>query len=633
MINNINLGWTLLHSLWQAAIIFGMTKIALSLIAKHKSTLRYMINCCALLLIVMTSLSTFLYLVSSGTSVEAISPALRPTFNSLPAGEVIAIEYPIWNNLIRIINDQMVWVIYAWMAGVLIFSIRFAGGIVYIQFLKRKISDASSEYLQMVQHLSDQLRLTQKVRLVESIQISKPIVLGYIKPMIILPIGLLTGLPTSQIETILLHELAHIKRHDYLVNLIQAFIEVILFFNPFVWLLSEMIRKEREYCCDDLVIMMGSSRTEYIKALAQLEEINQYRIPTLALALNNNKYQVFNRIKRIMETTANQNQRKAKPYLLVALMAIGLLCASWLTIGEGNDDHGSQLTNNSHFISSDTTRKEKNKDVSKDKKSASYSRKVITTYGEDGTPHEEVIENFEGDEELRPILSNPGSFSFVMPDIPSIPSMPGIPNIPPTPAIPPVPYTKGFNFSFDGDTIPGKYFFSEEDEDRWEAFGREMEKRFEHFGEEHEDFGKKMEEWGKTFGDEFAARFERDFEDKMEAWGHQFDDMDFNHDFNFKLDEGMKKMEKHLEGVHERLKEHEAELKKLEGRMKEFETALQDQLIQDGYIKKGEKIESMNWSNGKLKVNGVQIKDKDVPKYEALTDKYFKGNRGFYYKN
>lgn len=644
------LGWTLLHTLWQGAIIFGLTKIVLSFISNQKASLRYAVNCFALLLILSGSITTFYYLTN------ATSPYTTPSFQidftalSSPNFTPVKGDNSFWATLSRPINSNMIWIITAWLVGVLAFSTRFIVGLFYIQQLKRRVVSVSIIWEQKVEEIAMQLGVKHIVKLAESIHISKPIVLGYTKPIILLPIGLLSGLPTSQIETILLHELSHIKRHDFLVNLIQSVIEVILFFNPFVWIISETIRKEREHCCDDQVVRQGSSRIEYVKALAQLEEAKQVSTPALALALNKNKFHVFNRIKRIMETSTNQNQSKAKPFVLMTLIVVGLLSASWLTIGSDKEAIAEEMSTPSTVVADTIIHKDKEKDKNKTKekekdktkdkgkeqKTAYYSRQIITTYDEDGTPREEVIENFEGDEELKSMMVAPHSMSFAIasiPSVPSVPSVPSIPSVPSMPVIPSVPFGTGFSYSFNGDTIPNRHFFSDEEAAKWEEFGREMGERFEHFGADNEEFAQAMEEWADNFGNNFQLHFDENFGHQLEALTDQLKDLDFERDFEFRFEDGLKEMEEHLERAKEKLKDREFELREVEKKMEEFEVKLQEQLVKDGYLKKGEKVESMNWGNGKLSVNGIKIKSEDVQKYEALTEKYFSGNKGYYKRN
>ena len=108
--------------------------------------------------------------------------------------------------------------------------------------------------------LARALRLSRPVALLESCLAEVPVVIGYVRPVILMPVGLLAGLPAGQVESILLHELAHIRRHDYLVNLLQTSVEGLLFYHPAVWWISGVIRAERENCCDDLVVATRATR-------------------------------------------------------------------------------------------------------------------------------------------------------------------------------------------------------------------------------------------------------------------------------------------------------------------------------------------------------------------------------------
>ena len=627
------LGWTLLHSLWQGALVFGLDKIALSFVPHRKSAARYGINCMALALVISGSLVTFFSLAPPATTVPQKQIGMMLTGHVALTPAATSGAWGLLSQASNAINEKITWIVATWFVGVLLFSARLAFGLLYIQRLKGKAVMVGNEWQRKVAALGAQLGIARMVRLAESIHVSKPLLLGYAKPMVLLPLGLLSGLPAVQVEAILLHELAHIKRHDFLVNLVQSMVEVVLFFNPFVWAISAMIRKEREHCCDDKVVGLGASRLDYIKALAQLEEANHRHAPTYALALNKNKFQVFNRIKRIMETSINQNQNKAKPFILVALIAVGLISASWLTTGV-EKNAVLDKTPGPSFVAGDTIiRKDKDKDKDKDKgkgkdkankkeeKSATYSRKVITTYDKDGKPHKDIIEKFEGDEELRPLLSDTGRYGTGVPAVPGIPPVPSVPDLPAMPPLPDIPFHMGHAFYFDGDSLPG-HFFTLEDSARWEDFGREMEKRFGRFGDEHEEFGRMMEEWGDRFGKNFQFYFNDGFADQMEALSDRLRDLDFDHNFEFNFEDNLKGMQEHLDKAKERLKQQEAELKKAEARMKGFEGALQGQLIKDGYLKKGEKVESFSWEDGALTVNGIKIKEKDMEKYEQLMDQY-----------
>ena len=133
---------------------------------------------------------------------------------------------------------------------------------------------------------------------------------------------------TAEVEAILAHELAHIARRDYLINLIQSFIEILFFFHPIVWWISMQIRVEREHCCDDLALQKGTDRLVYAKALLRLKEL-QTHAPQLALSFGGNQKYLLNRIQRIL----NQSQHKStimEKFVVTCLLLISLLFLSCL---------------------------------------------------------------------------------------------------------------------------------------------------------------------------------------------------------------------------------------------------------------------------------------------------------------
>lgn len=623
----IAFGWTLLHSLWQGIIILITLRLVQWINPTLSSSVKYFLNCCALALLLVSSLGTYAYLYEAGPeSIQTIAGQhAHFTFNSFN----VAAALSNWNEFVYQINFQIPLIITAWLVGVLIFSLRFIIGLLYIRFLKSETIAVNAFWNSQLALLSQRIGINKWIALVECVHIDKPIVVGYLKPMILLPIGLLSGLPYEQVEAILLHELSHIKRHDYLINLIQTIIEIVLFFNPVVWIISTMIREEREHCCDDAVLRSGSTRITYAKALAQLEIKRSQHTPDLALALNKNKYHVLKRIKRIMETSVKNNEGKTRPLAIITIVITALICASWLGIERNSEvDHELAQKPDNGIIAADTVKdknKSKEKDKNKKETSATYSRQSITTYDEDGTPHEEVIEKFEGDEELRPLMTAPGSYSSAIPAIPAVPGIPSTPTIPAVPAIPALPFDYGY--TYDGDTIPGNHFFTDEDREKWEEFGKEMAKRFEHFGQENEEFGAMMEQWADEFGHKFSFQFNENFQDQMDRLHEQLSELHNNKEFKEKLDLGLKDMEEQLRRLEETLQEHKKEFRHIEADMEKYEVEMQEQLVKDGYLKKGEKVNSLSWEDGKLTVNGIKIKDKDIAKYEAIKEKYFKRNR------
>lgn len=172
-----------------------------------------------------------------------------------------------------------------------------------------------------MQRLGARLRMARPVVLLESCLAEVPVVIGYLRPVILMPVGLMAGLPVGQVEAILLHELAHIRRYDYLVNLMQVFVEGLLFYHPAVWWISSVMRSEREHCCDDLVVQVTGGAHEYATALAKLEK---FRGPREAMAATGGDL-----MKRVQRLLGREDRRWAglMPVFSAAVMTVGLAAA------------------------------------------------------------------------------------------------------------------------------------------------------------------------------------------------------------------------------------------------------------------------------------------------------------------
>jgi GWxTD domain-containing protein len=161
----------------------------------------------------------------------------------------------------------------------------------------RGVCRAPDPWPQRLQHLSALLRVSRPVALLETCLADVPVVIGYLRPVILVPVGLLAGMPAAQVEAILLHELAHIRRRDYLVNLLQMVVEGFLFYHPAIWWISGVIRAERENCCDDLVVAASGDAQEYAAALAALEQ-TRWAADQAALAATGGS--LVKRIRRLL---------------------------------------------------------------------------------------------------------------------------------------------------------------------------------------------------------------------------------------------------------------------------------------------------------------------------------------------
>ena len=225
----------------------------------------------------------------------------------------------------------MFWLVRIWMAGVVLFALRGTGGFIVMQRLRRlAISPASGELLRVCETVREKMEISQAVRFCRSAALQVPAVVGGLRPIVLLPISAITGLSDAQIEAIVAHELAHIQRLDYFVNLFQVFAETVLFYHPAVWWLNQRIRSERENCCDDVAIAVCGNRLEYVRALTHLESL---RItPKFAMAANGSPLKA--RVRRLLGMAEEtEGVRTGSSVLGMVVVAALVLAASSLATG------------------------------------------------------------------------------------------------------------------------------------------------------------------------------------------------------------------------------------------------------------------------------------------------------------
>lgn len=325
------LGWAILHSLWQALLIFICLRIVLKLWPHATAAMKYNLSCFSLAGIFSWYVCTFyqqftLIREAGGVSLPGMELAPVAALNT----PVIHSQQQGLNQLFP--NPEMYFPLLAglYMAGIVIMCIRMVVNLVQLQRIrKNQVVSADNSWEHYLDKLKQQLQIPRKVKLLVSHYIQVPVMIGFLKPVILMPAAMFSRLSVQQLEAILLHELAHIKRNDYILNIFQCIVETTLFFNPFVWWISGYIRIEREHCCDDMVLAQTSQPLHYARTLAQLEEY-RFTSNAMTMAVAGNKQQLFYRIKRIMEmknTSLNYSQK----LLAVLIIAIGLTAIAWIT--------------------------------------------------------------------------------------------------------------------------------------------------------------------------------------------------------------------------------------------------------------------------------------------------------------
>lgn len=318
------IGWTVLHSLWQAPA----AALVLSLILRVRGSLparkRYLLGYGALVAVLLMALATFAWyyrplpaLVETATTPLYMYAAAPVEIFAPASGESF------WDSVSYRLSAQLPLIVAVWMTGLSFFLLRLAGGVWYAGRLKYKATtELPPSFQQLVTRLARKTGVKRAVRVLESALLQTPVVVGWLKPVILLPVGMVNRLNPEQTEAILAHELAHICRHDYLLNLLQSFMEALFYFNPAVWHISALVRAEREHSCDDTAVRVCGNSLAYAKALVQLQEMSR-PAPALAMALHNGKGALLHRIQRILHPSI-----KSSSDIMEKITVTGLLLAA-----------------------------------------------------------------------------------------------------------------------------------------------------------------------------------------------------------------------------------------------------------------------------------------------------------------
>jgi len=305
----------LLHFLWQGSVVALILAGVLLLLRPRRAETRYRLACGALVLMVALPVFTAVQrglgerdLAAVGDPIDGgeaprldTAAVVRELARTLPAEDATR---GLAGSLLRRVTvrvepaDAAPWVLGAWLAGVIVFSGLHLGGWFRVRQLTRlDVAPAPAEWQERADSLGRALGLGRTVRVLRSAAVEVPAVVGWLRPVVLIPAAALLGLPVRNLECILAHELAHIRRRDYLVNLLQTCAETLLFYHPAVWWVSRLIRAERENCCDDIAVELAGNRLLYARALVDLEELRQ-ATPRLAMGADGGS--LLRRVQRLI---------------------------------------------------------------------------------------------------------------------------------------------------------------------------------------------------------------------------------------------------------------------------------------------------------------------------------------------
>lgn len=317
------ISWTLLHSMWQGLILAILAGLVILFTKKAKANLRYSILSGLFLAFMIAVGFTFNYEYQSDAMLVASEEAIVMDDSNQNDFLLPTSEIPDYFQMgIDFLNQNSTTIVLLWF---LIFSIKCFGifrSLSNIYRIRNYRNQEVPEYwTERVSELSQILKIKKKIVLLESQLVSVPSVTGFFKPIILIPIGLLSNLPQDQIEAILLHELAHIRRKDYFINLIQSFAEILFFFNPGVLWVSSIIKEERENCCDDIAVGITKSKSKFIHALVSFQEYNMKQ-NKLAMGFGSKKNQLLERAKRIIHDNNKSLNSIEKTFLSICIIII-----------------------------------------------------------------------------------------------------------------------------------------------------------------------------------------------------------------------------------------------------------------------------------------------------------------------
>lgn len=358
------LGWALLHFVWQGAVVAVLCGIVLLLMRRATSNSRYLVACGGLLLTGLLPIVTigmlpdpdvavvsqnsnsvakplvamsgkvgntetgqllpgFAYTPESFTEdPDAALGSIPPDSSIRSVRPVAATPLPFAKRYEMLLRPWLSSMTAVWLVGVVTLAMRLMLTWTQVQRLQTQgVVRAASERTKLMQQLATRLSVRRIVRLLESSLVEVPTVIGWLKPVILLPIASVNALTVSQLEAILAHELAHIRRADYAVNLLQGLIETLLFYHPAVWWISSQIRQEREHCCDDLATSISGDKAGYVAALVRMEEL---RCEPRAVAIAARGGNLLSRVRRLLipSAPATSLRDRVSPWWLTGVVAL-----------------------------------------------------------------------------------------------------------------------------------------------------------------------------------------------------------------------------------------------------------------------------------------------------------------------
>lgn len=312
------ISWTLIHSIWQISLIGLLLFIFKNCVHSQNHNRRYLLAITALFSSCIVSLITFIYYFSStgfSTNSGLVSTGLD-TSPGLIGNETS--DYTVLGQAQQILDSNHHMITLLWFFGMLFLLVRFIMGLYQTRLIKSSANIISDQKVNDIfNSLKSKMAIDRLVKIAEHSRIKTAMVVGYWQPIILFPVTMVTALTEDELKAIIAHELGHIKRNDFLVNIFQTLAELVLYYHPIIWWISAVIDEEREICCDDLALKATQNSHAYATALVKLQE---YKLNlNLAMAFSGKGNQFKNRIFHILKQPLPQNLNKERS---IALMLI-----------------------------------------------------------------------------------------------------------------------------------------------------------------------------------------------------------------------------------------------------------------------------------------------------------------------
>jgi bla regulator protein BlaR1 len=537
------LGWVLAHSLWQGALAALILFMVLPGIKSASN--RFLAAYLSLSGIFLAAVGTFFWKYEPENPVSQFTSPGTNTFltNILPGTG--ALETTPVEQLSQWIEANHFLIVALWIAGLVFFMFRLGSGLWGLHRLRtRGLQLPESLWTSKVQDLAGRMGIRRSVILLESALVRAPLTLGWLEPLILLPIGMVNRLSIAEVEAILAHELAHIARRDWFFHLLQAFVESLFYYHPAVWWISGIIHRERENACDDAALALTGNPVAFAKALVQVQEL---ATPALSMALGGKQHSLLHRVRRIL----NQAPVKQKHQVMEKITASAILLFLLLLVGmRANNVPGiekalAQMSNLSSSIFDSeaaqwpadslpkpkTTRKITREDGDK-RVEAEYQNGELSKLSIDGVEipaaefshHEALLDELSREIPAPPAPpappgapAFPGFHHFDHPEAPDAP----IPSFPPFPPFPPM---DGFEFRLFDDRTGFFHPFGETPEARaefLEKFTRERNEEMEQaMKEAHEAMDLHLREYEREMKNSEKEReaYQKEWEKAQEQW-------------------------------------------------------------------------------------------------------------------